>query len=72
MNHNYEFYLRIIKAIIILTDCGKQSGKRGGTGAAHSTGDETTTDDVCCHKILFRGPYNSIPPVLCHVIYYHG
>ena len=51
----------------MFTDCGKESGRRGGN-IGHATGDETDTIKVCCNKILFRGPYNSIPPVLCHVI----
>jgi hypothetical protein len=39
------------KKIIIFTDCGKESAKRGGT-SGHSTGDESNTFDVSCSKIL--------------------
>ena len=42
------------KIIIIFTDCGKESAKRGGT-SGHSTGDESNTFDVSCSKILFNG-----------------
>ena len=51
MKHSYEYDVWMHKKIIIFTDCGKESAKRGGT-SGHSTGDESNTFDVSCSKIL--------------------
>ena len=46
--------VRIHKTIIIFTDCGKESARRGGS-SQHVTGIESNTIDVSCSKILFNG-----------------